>query len=251
MKTFIVIYFALILLGLNNRLFAHCDTKDGPVILAAQKALTTGNVNLVLIWVQQKDERAIKDAFQKTLELRKLSSAVQKMVDNYFFETLVRIHRAGEGAPYTGLKDSTEVEIPIAATDKAIESGSANEVIKLLNEMLQKEVNEKFKNAFSKKNYDPNNVAAGREYVESYVTFMHYVEGIYNAINAGEAGHNLHGGENISNEYSTSLPTEISRLKPPVNETNECTTHLLIIGCTLLIIVVQILLHNRKKHSKN
>jgi hypothetical protein len=171
---------------------------------------------------------------------------VQKAIDNYFFETLVRIHRAGEGAPYTGLKDSTEVEIPIAESDKAIESGSMNEVIKLLNGMIQKGVSEKFKAANSKKNYDPNNIAAGREYVESYVIFMHYVEGIYNATKPSEGGHHKHEGENVSTEHS--ITTHESNNQPILaNENNEHITHYLVIGGTLIIIIVQFLLHNRKK----
>ena len=87
-----------------NRGFAHCDGLDGPVVKVAQKALETGNVNLVLIWVQKKDEGEVKKAFQKTLAVRKLNPQAKELADMYFFETLVRIHRAGEGEPYTGLK---------------------------------------------------------------------------------------------------------------------------------------------------
>ena len=83
---------------------AHCDGMDGPVVRAAQKALEAGDVNLVLIWVQKKDEQTIKDAFQKTLEVRKLDPKARELADMYFFETLVRIHRAGEGESYTGIK---------------------------------------------------------------------------------------------------------------------------------------------------
>src|SRR5512147_1018908 len=78
---------------------AHCDGLDGPVVKAAQKALETGNVNPVLIWVQKKDEGEIKQAFQKTLAVRKLNPQAKELADMYFFETLVRIHRAGEGEP--------------------------------------------------------------------------------------------------------------------------------------------------------
>ena len=105
MKRFAVLLalVALILLP-QNVLFGHCDTMNGPVIKAAEKALETGNVNLVLIWVQKKDEATIKEAFQKTLAVRKLNAEAKKLADMYFFETLVRIHRAGEGVAYTGLK---------------------------------------------------------------------------------------------------------------------------------------------------
>ena len=32
---------------------AHCDTLAGPVVGAARKALDSGNVNLILVWVQK------------------------------------------------------------------------------------------------------------------------------------------------------------------------------------------------------
>ena len=89
-------------LSASSWALAHCDTLDGPVVKAAQKALETGNVNQVLIWVQSKNEAEINEAFQKTLAVRTLNPAAQDLADTYFFETVVRIHRDGEHAPYMG-----------------------------------------------------------------------------------------------------------------------------------------------------
>ena len=85
------------------------------------------------------------------MNLRKISPAVEQVVDNYFFETLVRIHRAGEGVAYTGLKDSAAIETPIAASDEALEKNSTSSVLKLLHESINKGVNERFKESISKK----------------------------------------------------------------------------------------------------
>src|SRR5512144_863841 len=49
---------------------AHCDTLDGPVVGAAQRALETGRVEHALIWVQKADERAVRDAFAKARTAR-------------------------------------------------------------------------------------------------------------------------------------------------------------------------------------
>jgi hypothetical protein len=114
---------ALLLLAPAQAL-SHCDTMDGPVVQAAQKALATGNVKLVLIWVQKKDEAKIDEAFQKTLAVRKLGGEARELADMYFFETLVRIHRVGEGAPYTGLKPAgLDMGPAIPAADQAIADG--------------------------------------------------------------------------------------------------------------------------------
>jgi hypothetical protein len=183
----------------ENVLFGHCDTMKGPVVIAAKKALETGNVNLVLIWVQKKDEGQIKEAFQKTLIVRKLNPDAQKLADMYFFETLVRIHRAGEGVAYTGLKPAeTQVDPGIEAADKALETGSAEELLKYLNEALHHGVHEQFTNAMAKKNFESDNLEEGREYVKAYVEFIHYVERLYQAAKQPAEGH-YHESEAVAN----------------------------------------------------
>jgi hypothetical protein len=169
---------------------AHCDGLDGPVVKAAEKALETGNVNLILIWVQKKDEKEIKEIFQKALAVRKLTPQAKELADLYFFETLVRVHRAGEGAPYTGLKPAgRDLGPAIPATDKALDSGTLEPLLHLLTEAMQTGVREQFKQVMAKKNFDKDDVSAGREYVKGYVEFVHYVERIYEAAKNPAEGH--------------------------------------------------------------
>ena len=166
---------------------AHCDTLDGPVVSEARHALQTGNVNRVLGWVQKKDEAEIRNAFQKANAVRSGSPAAKELADTYFFETLVRVHRAGEGAPYTGLKPAGEPEPAIAAADKAIETGQLDPVAKLLTERMHDGLHKQFEAVSSKKNRSPNDVAAGRAYANAYVEYVHYVERLYDA--AGVSAH--------------------------------------------------------------
>lgn len=125
-RLFAVVILGTLMLFPTEVLFAHCDTMNGPVVTAARKALDAENVDLVLIWVQKEDEGQIKEAFQKTVAVRKLSPEAKDLADMYFFETVVRVHRAGEGVAYTGLKGGeTEVHPGIEAADHALEEGSA------------------------------------------------------------------------------------------------------------------------------
>lgn len=167
---------------------AHCDSLDGPVVKAAQRALETGNVNLVLIWVQKADEPEIREAFERTLAVRPLSPEARELADLYFFETLVRIHRAGEGAPYTGLKPAgRDLGPAIPAADKALESGSTEDVEELLTRAMWDGVQERFRKVRALRLYRPSDVVAGREYVEAYVVFLHYVEAAYQALAGKQA----------------------------------------------------------------
>jgi len=161
---------------------AHCDGEDGPVIKSAQQALDTGNVNRVLIWVQASDQAQIKDAFRKTLAVRQLTPSAKKLADYSFFETLVRVHRAGEGAPYTGIKPAgRDLGPAVVAGDKALETGSVEPLAKLLTQAVHKSVGGQFKGVIAKKNFKADDVAAGREYVKAYVGYIHSVERIYEA----------------------------------------------------------------------
>ena len=167
-------------LMVSNRAQAHCDSLDGPVVKAAQRALAEGNINHVLIWVQKDDELEIKHAFKKTLAVRKLNADAQELADTYFFETLVRIHRAGEGAPYTGLKPAgRDLGPAIPAADQALNTRKIQPVIKLLTTAMHDNVERHFQDALKKKNFAPDNVEAGREFARAYVEFIHCVEALY------------------------------------------------------------------------
>ena len=175
--------------------FAHCDGLDGPVVKAAQKALATNNVNLVLIWVQKESEPELKAVFQQTMAVRKLSPEGKALADRNLFETLVRLHRKGEGAPYTGLKPAgRDLGPAIPAADRAIESGGTAALEALLIKNLRAELREAFARVQTQKSYDVNDVAAGRAYVKAYVEFMHFVERVHEATTAAAAGHFVDAG---------------------------------------------------------
>lgn len=185
-RRYFTVVAAAIVLAWGSAAQAHCDTLDGPVVNEARKALDSGNVNLVLGWVQKQDEAEIRTAFQKASSARKSGAAAKEVADHYFFETLVRVHRAGEGAPYTGLKPAGEIEPPIAAADKSIESGKLEPVAKMVKERMENGLHQKFDAVAAKKKYNPNDVAAARAYVGAYVDYVHYVERLHDA--AGVAG---------------------------------------------------------------
>ena len=169
--------------------FAHCDTAAGPVIPEAQAALAAGDVAPVLKWIQPADEAAIKAAFAQAVAVRGQSPEAQELADQYFLETLIRLHRAGEGAPYTGLKDGP-VEPIVALADGALASGSADDMIAKISGHVAHGVREKLEKALEARKHNDDSVEACREYVAAYVAYMHYVEGIHAA--AMSAGGHAH-----------------------------------------------------------
>lgn len=164
---------ALLVAGSGGTASAHCDTLDGPVIQDARKALETKDVTPVLKWVREKDEKAVRSAFQQALKTK------QPATERKFFETLVKVHRAGEGAPFTGLKPAGSVEPAVAAADKALADNSADELVKLITDDIAAGIRKRFEHAASTYKHKDESVTQGREFVEAYVEYTHYVERLH------------------------------------------------------------------------
>lgn len=181
---------------------AHCDGMDGPVVKAARQALDRGDVNMIMIWVQPGDEPEIRKAFTRTMAVRNLNPQTKELADLYFFETVVRLHRAGEGAPYTGLKPAgRDLGPAIPAADKAVEEGSAAALVKMLTEAATGGIRERFAKVLTTKNFKGDNVQAGRKHVKAYVEFVHYVEGLCTATRASGHDHSEESVKTFEHEH--------------------------------------------------
>jgi hypothetical protein len=175
---FVALFILFTLIFSTNVSFAHCDTMEGPLIRDAQKAIHQNNVNIVLKWVPAADEKEIRDAFKQMMKMRGINSEEKVMAEKHFFDTLVRIHRAGEGMPFTGVKPAgTPVDEKIKAADKSIEVGNLSPLKGKIAKDEMPELNKRFAKVMSLKNFDVNNVKAGREYIEAYVQFFKFAEG--------------------------------------------------------------------------
>lgn len=170
--------------------WAHCDTLDGPVVADAKAALAQGDVTPVLKWLQPGDEDEIKTAFAEVLKVRGGGEEARNLADRYFFETVVRLHRAGEGAPYTGLKAAgADIGPAVAAADESLASGSADKVIELVTHTAAAGMQKRFEETRAARASADQDVVAGRDFVKLYVEYVHYVERLYNdALGAGGHG---------------------------------------------------------------
>lgn len=190
-----VLVMILVLATAGNAL-AHCDTLDGPVVVQAKRALETGDVKLVLPWVAATKENEIREAFALVTAVRGKGPKEKELADRFFFETLVRVHRDGEGAPYTGLKAAgLDLGPAIPAADKALETGDPGPLLALINERVHAGIHKYYTEARERKEHAGHSVEAGRSYVQAYVPYLHFVERLYSdattpiAHGTGEGGH--------------------------------------------------------------
>lgn len=187
LKLGLISLFTFLLMIFTPTVFAHCDQMNGPLVKDAKKAIEQNNVNIALKWIPAVDETEIKDAFNLMMKVRDLSPEAKTLSERYFYETLVRIHRAGEGVAFTGIKpEGTPIDERVMAADKSIETNDLSPLKSLVAEKDLPELTDRFDKVMTLKNFDANNVEAGREYIEAYVLFFKFAEG-------ETEGHAAHG----------------------------------------------------------
>lgn len=192
---------ALIAGFVTPSLYAHCDTMNGPVVIAARQALESGDLTPALKWIPPASEAELRAAFARTLQVRAGGAAARDLADSYFFETLVRLHRAGEGEPYTGLKPATEVDPAVAAADQALQRGSPDALLSIVTENVGAEIRHRFENASRARKTAGQSVEAGRRYVAAYVALMHYLEQVDQAGAGHAAEHEIRAARVVSKRF--------------------------------------------------
>jgi hypothetical protein len=163
---------------------AHCDSVDGPVAKAAENALESGNINPVLAYAPASAEAEIRAAFEKSGKVRALGPDAQSLADQAFMETVIRLHRAGEGAFYTGLKPAGIDYGPVVpAADRAVETGDLTQLKTILSEEIEHALRERLERVRElqkapREPKTPAEVPAARERVSAELGFITFAESL-------------------------------------------------------------------------
>lgn len=166
---------------------AHCDSEEGPVATAAHQALEKRDIKLILPYVQTEAEAELTAAFKQALEVRKAGGSAKELADRYFVETAVRLHRGGEGAPYTGVTDETTPKAILIA-DQAMATGSLEETYKFLDAQIQQGIELKYEAVVHAREEAKKlgTVEAHRERVEAELIFEKYVYELFTVASAAQ-----------------------------------------------------------------
>lgn len=166
---------------------AHCDTMNGPVAVAAREALATKNVDHVLIWVTQEQEGELETTYRQAMKVYGQGGDSKELAKRYFMENVVRLHRIAEGMSYTGLKPAQPHPEAIQKAEEALEMGELNPATDLLIADMKEKASHLFEEAMKAKEHKDESVAAGRKWVNAYVKYAIYIEGLHHTIQAGPA----------------------------------------------------------------
>jgi hypothetical protein len=164
----------------------YCDSMDGPVVKAAEVALEMENVNYALPYILEKYEDELKDAFERTIQVRELSGDAAELADYWFFETTVRLHLKGRKRPYNGLKPSGINGDPVLSmADQAINNENLKDLMNFLLNSIKEDVDVRFDEVVSKKDYDINDIDDARDYVDSMLNFYFYLQQLFKFMEEG------------------------------------------------------------------
>lgn len=167
---------------------AHCDAVNGPVATAARESLATGAFGKTAIWVDEAQEKELKQIFEQSLKVyRGGDEDARHLATHYFMETAVRLHRAAEGFPYEGLKPEQPLPADVEAAEKALENGNLNPVLEMLNASMKKETERLYHDAIAAKKNKDQSVSAGRRWTDAYVKYIIYIHGLHQTITGGPA----------------------------------------------------------------
>ncbi|MGE5540143.1 MAG: DUF6448 family protein [Gemmatimonas sp.] len=185
MRRLAILITAAALLAGPRAAFAHCDTVDGPVAHAVAKALDTGNVYLVLPYAPADAEPELKASFAEARKVRALGPDARALADRSFLETAIRLHRAGEGVAYTGLKPGgIDFGPMIPAAERAVETGDLQPVRAVVAEEVEHALGERLAHVreLQKASREPSSEAdvdAARERISAELGFITYAEAVH------------------------------------------------------------------------
>jgi hypothetical protein len=185
----IMLAFISIMIYLPLNSLAHCDSYDGPLIKDAMKAIDKENVEYVYKWIEPEYEDEISRFFNKTVSLKSGDREIYKIVEKHFLETLVRLHREGEGEPFTGLKPAGSIPPLLIMADESLVSGNVEFLVNEIKIHLDELVNDKFSQAFALSKAKEENPEKGRAYVRTYVEYIHFIEAIHSTFEHSNHGH--------------------------------------------------------------
>jgi hypothetical protein len=173
---------------------AHCDTAEGPAVTDGGRALETGNLNHALKWVPADGEAELRQVFDKAMAVRRLAVEAVEVGDRLFLETLVRVHRMAEGVGFTGIQPGGAEDPLVVAADRALADGDLEPLRALVPPDRFTGLAARFRSTRDKRDFDVDDVAAGRDFVAAYTSYFKYAEGEEHTHgHQHDAGHEQHG----------------------------------------------------------
>lgn len=155
---------------------SYNSVHNGPVMSAAKKALETGKAHHILIWIPEASENTLKNLLEKACCERRIQTDGYDHIIDWYFATVRRFHSVGYGPRNLNISLKTlEEKTIISLVERACESGNFEEIAMVIPDIPAGELRQQFNDVMKKRNYDVENIAAGRVYVSEFTDFIAFV----------------------------------------------------------------------------
>lgn len=155
------------------------DSHNGPMMIAAKRALETGKAHHILIWIPEKSENTLKNLLEKVCCKRRIQADGHDRIVDWYFETISRFHSGYYGPHNLNISTKTPEEKSIIfLVESACESGNFEEITTVIRDTPTGEMRQRFDDVMKKRNYCEENIAAGRVYVSVFTYFIAFVNNL-------------------------------------------------------------------------
>lgn len=152
---------------------------NGPGMDAAKKALETGKAHHILIWIPEELKSTLKNFLEKACCERNTRKNVHGHAVDWHFQTIHRLQSLYYGPHNLNIttKEPEEKAI-ILLVERACEGGNFEEITTVIPDTPTGDMPQRFNDVMKKKNYDVENIAAGRVYVSAFTDFIVFVNNL-------------------------------------------------------------------------
>lgn len=159
----------------------HCDSLNRPVVTAARRALEASDADVILPFVPADGAAEVRDAFDRTLGHRARRPKRWPTAGSSKLPSGCTV--PAKARPFTGLKPAgLDVGPVIPAAERALDSGSPDELIDVLCVSVRDQVTQRHHHAMAFKTHAGEGVESAREYVEATLGLEVWAHSVYKQV---------------------------------------------------------------------
>jgi hypothetical protein len=158
------------------------------VVRGARAALKTGDAEQVLVWIPAGEQGIVIDALEDARAVRRLGQAARKLADQYFVETVARLHCLALDQAFLGIAPAGYDFGPaVLAAEEAVATGDVDRLVRVLQRELDQTVREHWiRVQQARQAYQKGDLDAGRRYALTYLDFIDFAAAIHALVQWGE-----------------------------------------------------------------
>jgi hypothetical protein len=152
-------------------------SSSGLLMRAARRALETGNADHILIWVPAGSENTLKNLHEKACCEHTIRTGRKNPAADWYYRKACCFHASWCGPhDLDSAAKTPEGKKIISLVEQACESGSLAEITMVMPATAREKLQQQFDDLRQKQTFSPEDICAGRRYVEALSGFTALVK---------------------------------------------------------------------------